>query len=77
MSNIEQMNQHIKGLTAQLDAAKQMVNEALQTILQLKTNHNLLQNAYNELHAEHSNAVQELDKHKSIPEPANDEIDAA
>ena len=77
MSNNEQLKSidQIKGLSAQLEAAKQMVNESLQSILQLKTNFNLLQQAYNELHANNSNLVKEFETVKSKPQL--EEVDPA
>ena len=41
-------NDNIKGLLAQLEAAKQMVNEGLSSNLQLRTNLNLFQQANQE-----------------------------
>lgn len=46
---LDQANQTIKQLSAQLEAAKQMVNEGLAASLQLRTNLSLLSQAYYEL----------------------------
>lgn len=48
MSDVAQLQQQVKGLNAQLDAAKQMINESLTTSLQLRSNLNLLSATYSE-----------------------------
>lgn len=44
----EQLQQQVKGLTAQLEAHKQVVNENLHSIISLKTNIYLYQQAHQE-----------------------------
>lgn len=48
MSDVENLQGQIKSMAAQLDATKQMFNEAMASNLQLRTNINLL----NQMHQE-------------------------
>ena len=45
---VEQLQSHIKGLSAQLEASKQIINEANQVNLTLRTNIILYQQSYEE-----------------------------
>ncbi len=47
-NELAQAKSQIKGLIAQLDAAKQMVNEGMSTSLQLRTNMVMFQQAHQE-----------------------------
>lgn len=49
---ITQLKDHIKGLTAQFDAAKAMVNDSLQTQLQIRANLNIFIEANKEAQIE-------------------------
>lgn len=53
MSDVESLKNHIKGLTAQCEASKQMLNETLASCMQLRTNMHVLsgqlQEAYTEM----------------------------
>lgn len=48
-TNIEKLNTHIKGLTAQVQAHKDMLNEMISNATVMRTNQILLSQAYKEL----------------------------
>jgi chromosome segregation ATPase len=60
-NELEIAKSNIKGLTAQLDAAKQMINEILASNLQLRTNVVLFQQSYQEVNQEKHVLKQELE----------------
>lgn len=63
--DLQQANMNIKGLTAQLDATKQMVNEILASNLQFRTNQIILQQAHQEIAVEKSGLMNQVEMHKA------------
>lgn len=60
-NEIVQAKENIKGLIAQLDAAKQLVNEGLASNLQLRTNLNLFNQLHQELVQKNSQLMQDIE----------------
>jgi uncharacterized coiled-coil DUF342 family protein len=55
---LNQHKEHIKGLVAQVEATKEMLNESFSTNLQLRTNINVIKRTYNE-HVKESSVVKD------------------
>lgn len=65
----DQLTSQIKGLNAQLEAYKQMLNEQLQTSVNLRTNIILYQQAHQEVSLKNTQLQKELDEaNKKIEE---------
>jgi len=62
---IAQKDNLIKNLSAQLEAAKQLVNEGLASSLQLRTNFQLFQQAYVEMQSENAKLIKQLEEAKA------------
>ena len=69
-NQLDQANSNLKGLNANLEAHKQMLNETLQAVIQLRTNLVLYQQA----HTESSQANAELIKQLEFVKTENENL---
>jgi chromosome segregation ATPase len=68
MSEIEQYKSHIRGLEAQLNACKAMLNDAHTTSLQLRSSLIIFQQDAQEIHRAKEDLQKEVDNHKNVIE---------
>lgn len=64
-AQLSQLQMNLKGMVAQLDATKQMFNEAMASCLQLRTNNNMMNGHINELNEK----IKALEVQKTPPAP--------